>query len=332
MSVALEKLRGVVEEFRGKSVVVLGDLMLDEYVWGRTSRISPEAPVMVVDVERESSVPGGAANVVNNLLALGAKVSVVGVIGDDAGADTLRRALIEENAEISGLVVDTSRPTTRKTRIVAHNQQVLRVDREQMHAVNDEISSSIIQNLRALVQSADALVISDYNKGVVTPGVARDAVEIGRAAGIPVTANPKPASSAWLSGASVLQLNQSEAIATATRLGMDVEVFAGRDEFTDTLGADLRNRLGIDTLLVTRGARGMTLWSEAETRNIPPHPVEVYDSAGAGDTVIGTLTLGLAAGADVHTAAVVANYAAACVVRKLGVATITPDELFSEWS
>jgi D-glycero-beta-D-manno-heptose-7-phosphate kinase len=332
MSITRDEHAALVSAFSDRRIIVLGDLMMDEYLWGRTSRISPEAPVMVVDVERESSVPGGAANVVNNLLALGAKVSVIGVVGDDAGGDALSRALQQEGADVSGLVVDASRPTTRKTRIVAHNQQVLRVDREQTHAVGKEVAKSLLERLETLACHSDALLISDYNKGVVTPDVAREAVASARRAGIHVTANPKPASAGWLGGAKVLQLNQSEAISTATRMGMDVGLFSAKDEFAEALGEELREKLGVDTLLVTRGARGITFWSENERRHIPPHVVEVYDSAGAGDTVISALTLSLAAEADVYTAAVVANHAAACVVRKLGVATVTPKELLAEWT
>lgn len=324
--------RALIERFAGRRIVVLGDLMMDEYIKGRTSRISPEAPVMVVDVDEETRVPGGAANVVNNLLALGASVAVVGVIGDDATGAGLAKALADEGADTTGLVIDASRPTTRKTRVVAHNQQVLRVDREETHAVDANIASTLLNRLRDLCRGADALVISDYNKGVVTPDVARDAVSCARDGSLQVTANPKPASAAWLGGANVLQLNQAEAVATATRLGMDVAVFGRRDEFSDELGAELQNRLSVETLLVTRGSKGLTLWTDCVKHHVPPHVVEVYDSAGAGDTVISALTLALAAGADVRIAAVIANVAAACVVKKLGVATVTPGELLAEWT
>lgn len=332
MNLTRDEHKKLVDRFAGKRIIVLGDLMMDEYLWGKTSRISPEAPVMVVDVERESSVPGGAANVVNNLLALGADVAVVGLIGDDAAGEALTQALRDEGADTAGLVVDFSRPTTRKTRIVAHSQQVLRVDREQTHAADPEIAAELLARLRQLAKGAAALVISDYNKGVVTPELARDSVDAAREAGLLVTANPKPASAGWLGGTHVLQLNQSEAVATATRLGMEVEIFGPKDQFSDEMGAALRRSLSIETLLVTRGSKGLTLWSDGSGCHIPPHVVEVYDSAGAGDTVISALTLTLAAGADVQTAAIVANHAAACVVRKLGVATVSPDELLAEWN
>jgi rfaE bifunctional protein kinase chain/domain len=331
MTIDPDEHRALVEAFSGRRIIVLGDLMMDEYLWGRAGRISPEAPVMVVDVERESSVPGGAANVVNNLLALRAKVSVIGVVGEDLTGRALADSLAAEGADTSGLVIDSARPTTRKTRIVAHNQQVLRVDREQAHAVDERTADALVSRLRALAGQADALVVSDYNKGVVTPGVARMAVETARERGLIVTANPKPASAAWLRGASVLQLNQLEAVSTATRLGMDVGHFGRKDEFADGLGAELRGRLEVDALLVTRGSKGLAVWTSESSHQVPPHVVEVYDSAGAGDTVISALTLALAAGADLKTAAVVANLAAACVVRKLGVATVTPDELLEEW-
>src|SRR5579862_867239 len=162
----------IVAGFAGRRIVVLGDLMTDEYLWGNASRVSPESPVMVVDVERETSVPGGAANVVNNLLALGARVSVVGVVGDDAAGEDLRQALSLEGAETGGVVVDVSRPTTRKTRVLARSQQVLRIDRERTLPISAGVSDALAAHVRDRVGSADAVVISDYNKGVLTAELA----------------------------------------------------------------------------------------------------------------------------------------------------------------
>src|SRR5579871_1262867 len=205
----------IVRSFAGRRLVVLGDLMTDEYLWGRATRISPESPVMVVEVDRETSVPGGAANVVNNLLALGAQVAVVGVIGDDPAGVDLKEALIAEGADVQGVVVDPSRPTTRKTRVVARSQQVLRVDREQTHPVPRDIASVLLDRLRAALHGADAVLVSDYNKGVMIPMVSQSVVSAARDRGILLTANAKPPNAHALAGAHLIQLNQAEAEATA---------------------------------------------------------------------------------------------------------------------
>ncbi len=320
-----ERYQAIVRGFQSRRVVVLGDLMLDEYLWGRATRISPESPVMVVDVDRETSVPGGAANVAMNLLALGAGVAVIGVVGDDAAGGALIDELREAGADVRGILVAEDRPTTRKTRVVAHSQQVMRVDREKTSKLSNGLSDRVASVLRELVQQADALLISDYNKGVLTSEVAEEAVR-ARSGGTLLTANPKPVNALLLSGADVVQLNQIEADALAG------EGRFAEDAGLDTVGSELVRRLDVGTLVVTRGARGLLLWRrEGGMCHIPPRPVEVYDAAGAGDTVICALTLGIAAGALTEEAAEVANHAASCVVRKVGVATVTQDELMKDW-
>jgi D-beta-D-heptose 7-phosphate kinase/D-beta-D-heptose 1-phosphate adenosyltransferase len=331
----------IVRSFEGRRIIVLGDLMMDEYLWGRATRISPESPVMVVEVDRETGVPGGAANVVNNLLALGAQVAVIGVVGEDATGSALVAALEAEGADVSGIVTDPSRPTTRKTRVVAHNQQVLRIDREQAKSVSDTVARKLLANLSQHLDShagstgkVEAVLVSDYNKGVLTSQVARAIVQTVREADTLLTANPKPPNVPFLSGANVVMLNQSEAEATAAiaaGLGGAPWRFDDEDRLDDA-GAALRRSLGVETLVITRGSKGLSLWHAwGGARHIPAHPVEVYDVAGAGDTVISVLTLGLAAGAPIEDAAFVANHAGACVVRKVGVATVTIQELLADW-
>jgi D-glycero-beta-D-manno-heptose-7-phosphate kinase len=320
----------IVQGFAGRKVVVLGDLMLDEYLWGSATRISPESPVMVVDVDRETSVPGGAANVVNNLLALGAHVAVIGVAGDDEAGRKLINALQDEGADVEGIVVDETRPTTRKTRVVAHSQQVLRVDREKSAPISHETAREIMQRLHDR-EDAEAVIVSDYNKGLMTPGVARSATALCGATGAVLTANPKPQNARHLSGAQVLQLNQAEAEATAAVLGLSPHGHDGPETFEE-MGRALRKRLGVYNLLVTRGAKGLALFPhDGDPCFVAAHEVEVYDVAGAGDTVISCLTLGLIAGASLEEAATVANHAAACVVRKVGVATVTAEEILADW-
>ncbi|HZP84171.1 MAG TPA: PfkB family carbohydrate kinase [Chthonomonadaceae bacterium] len=322
-----DRYRQIVRRFADRRVIVLGDLMMDEYLLGNATRISPESPVMVVDIESERCVPGGAANVVNNLLALGAQVAVIGVVGQDTAGEALRADLSARGADVTGIVADASRPTTRKTRVVAHSQQVLRVDREQTHPIAPSVAECLLEHLRREIAEAEILAVSDYNKGVLTPQVARAAVQVARQAGRLLTSNPKPANARALAGADLIQLNQGEAQATSGD-----SRFAG-EEGLDAAGTALVRALGVETLVVTRGAKGLSIWhTEGGARHIPAHPVEVYDVAGAGDTVISALTLGLAAGATVEEAAEVANHAAACVVRKVGVATVTPEELLADAS
>ncbi len=328
-----ERFQAILRKFAGKRVVVLGDLMTDEYLWGRATRISPESPVMVVEVDRESSVPGGAANVVNNLLALGAAVSVLGVVGDDAAGQSLKQALADEGADIAGIVTDNSRPTTRKTRVVARNQQVVRIDREQTHPIPSMVEHGLIEKAGLALPAADAIVLSDYNKGVMTAPVSQGIVAMARKAGIPLAANSKPANVRSLAGAPLVQLNRYEAQDTlsAAYLGRPHPKFLNDGEWEDA-GALLRRDLDVDTLLVTRGEKGLSFWkADGSVSHVPVHPVEVFDEAGAGDTVISALTLGIASGATVEEAGFVANRAAAGVVQKVGVATVTVEELLAAW-
>jgi len=308
--------------FSGCSVLVVGDLMVDEYLRGVARRISPESPVMVVEVEADEFKPGGAANVGANLRALGAHVSMAGVVGDDDIGNQLREELASWKVDIAGIFTDPSRPTTRKTRIVAQNQQVLRVDREQTHPVSEAVSGQILAYARALLGEIDAILISDYRKGVLTPVLAESAIAQARAAGKPLVTNPKPGSAPWLRGASVLSLNQAEAEELSR------ERLPENDADLRAFGARLLHELDLETLVITRGSRGLCYWKrEGEYRFVSAHKVEVYDTAGAGDTTISAMTLALLCGADTREAAEIANRAGACVVRKSGVATVTVEEL-----
>lgn len=302
-------------------VLVVGDLMLDVYLWGHASRVSPEAPVMVVEVESETSVPGGAANVVHNLAAMGARVRVLGVIGDDAPGEQLRSALRDQGADTDGLVVDAGRPTTVKSRVMSHHRQVIRIDREQKQPISPAAQDAICQQLEAFGAEHDVILISDYAKGLVTPKIARTATA-QRAHGCFVAVNAKPGQVHAFAGADLVTLNQSEAeqVAGTARLEMEPDIRKH--------GADLRTMLDVQTLVITQGGRGMSAFSQNhDPLDVPALPVEVYDVAGAGDTTISTLTLALRAGADLKTASQLAMRAASIVVGKLGVATATLDEL-----
>jgi D-beta-D-heptose 7-phosphate kinase/D-beta-D-heptose 1-phosphate adenosyltransferase len=321
----------ILDRFPGQRVLVVGDLMVDEHVWGRVSRVSPEAPVLVIDVERESSVPGGAANTANQLLTLGAQVFVAGVVGDDDAGMRLRENLGTLGARVDAIVTADDRPTTRKTRVVAASyqgaQQIVRVDREQRQPLEPAAREALLARCIAILENGcDALLFSDYIKGVLSePTIARLTAE-ARRRGIVVTANPKPLSAAFYSDVDLAQLNRKEADeASRTTL------FESLDEAEfHAAGTRLRDALAVRNLLVTRGAQGLTVFTESDGYlDIPPHRVDVFDGTGAGDSTIAGVTLGLAAGATIAEAVALGNAAGGAVVRKVGVVTATRDEIAS---
>ena len=316
----------LVRRLSGRSILVVGDLMMDEYLLGGATRVSPESPVLVVDVDRQDFKPGGAANVVNNVLAMSSQAFVAGVVGEDECGKLLRTMLTARGAATEGIFTDNTRPTTRKTRVLAHGQQVIRVDRESVAPVSTELADQLLQYVESVVDAVDAILISDYRKGVLTPETARGVISLAQAARKPVVANPKPRSAGWLAGAWVLSLNQLEAEQLADAPLPDDE------RELDQFGARLAKELDVQTLVITRGARGLSYWTRgSEHRTVPAHAVEVYDVAGAGDTTITAMTLALAAGADEYGAACVANHAGACVVRKRGVDVVTLEEMIDDW-
>ena len=270
--------------------VVVGDLMLDCNVWGATDRVSPEAPVLVVRVERRTDRPGGAANTAANMASLGAQVSVIGAVGADAEATLLSDSLVSLGLDVSGLIVDGDRPTTTKTRFYAQNQQLLRTDSESTGALADGIRSQLVAHALAQIDTANVVVLSDYAKGVVSDLVCAEVIAAARAAGRPVLVDPKGRNYLKYRGASVITPNLEELRrAVNADLHSDDEVIAA--------GRDLAAELGRDTvILVTRGADGMTLIDGAGTHHIPTAARAVFDVTGAGDTVLATLGVALAAG------------------------------------
>ncbi len=312
----------IIAQFPSRSILVIGDLMVDEYLYGSAKRISQEGPVMVIEVVSDEFKPGGAANAGNNLRALGASVAMAGVVGNDHIARVLCRDLEASDMDTSGIVTDPSRPTTRKTRIIAQSQQVLRIDREQIQPVSDEVGRDLLGHVARILPSVDGVLVSDYRKGVLTEELAGALIELAAKAGKPLITNPKPPSARWLKGARVLSLNQVE----AEDLGG--APLPNDREALHRYGERLARSMDIETLMVTRGSRGLCLWLRSgEYYEIPAHLVEVADIAGAGDTTIATMALALVCGASDVEAGELANLAGACVVRKHGVATITPDEL-----
>ncbi len=317
----------ILRAIRDRRVVVLGDVMLDEFVWGDVTRISPEAPVPVVDIRRESVHLGGAANVLANLISLGAKGAVVGVIGADAAGNRLKGALRECNPEQTEdyLPIDRTRPSTVKTRIIAHSQLVVRADREDRRPVNHETEELIIKALRDALKDAAALVISDYDKGVVTPRILK-AILPEAYKRIPVLIDPKIRNFAAYTPATLVTPNHHEAL-KMTNLEED------SDSSLHQAASRIREQLKCDAVLITRGDRGMMLLDgSGEPVYVKTAAREVYDVTGAGDTVIATLAAALSVGASTIESAHLANHAAGIVVGKVGTATVTAEELLASFN
>ena len=309
-------------QIENRNIVVLGDVMLDEFIWGDVTRVSPEAPVPVVDIRRESTHLGGAANVLANLLVLGAKACVVGVVGDDFAGERIRLSVQDKSAwQTKGaLILDQSRPTTIKTRIIAQNQMVVRADREHRTPVNGEIEGRIISAVKAAIENAHALVVSDYDKGVVTPRILSEVLPAayGR---MPVLIDPKIRNFDSYRPATLVTPNHHEALRLA---GLEED----SDDTLRRAAQMIRKRLGCDAVLITRGDRGMMLVEgDSDSVNVKTAAREVFDVTGAGDTVIAALGAALAAGASMAEAAALANYAAGIVVGKLGTATASAGEV-----
>ena len=324
-----ERAEEILDQFEGKRILVVGDVMLDEYVWGRVSRVSPEAPVMIVDADSHTFVPGGAANVVNNVCALGGKALIAGIVGEDGAATMLKEKLLEEGADVAGLVAVKERPTTLKTRVIAHTQQgaqqVVRVDHEQRDAIGADVQASLLSFLNGVMGDCDALLLSDYQKGLLGRDLVKSVVQTGRTAGKVMTGNLKPKGIGSHCRLTMMTLNVFEAGEASGLLLGD----GGSDLGTlREAGRMLLRKSGAENVLITRGAHGLSLFSaDGEYFELPAHPVEVFDGTGAGDTTITTLTLALASGATPAEAVTLANAAGAVVVRKLGVATATRAEI-----
>ena len=311
-------LRALLDSFKGLKATVLGDLMLDEYIFGKVSRISPEAPVMVVRQERATAVPGGAANVAMNIVALGGQVRVIGVVGADDAGLALQKALNSLSGTQSTVFRDAGRVTTRKTRIVAdHSHQVLRIDNETSDPVVRSIADQVVDAAIAAMKDSQVVVLSDYLKGVLTPGVAAEVIEAARAKGVPVVVNPKPRTARNYKGCRLVTLNRSEA---SDLVGDEV---TDTDSGTAAAQAALRE-IGVETAVVTLGEAGLVAATGTQTFSARPPKVEVNDPAGAGDTVIATLALCCARGEIDQASLQLAAEASARVVRHVGVAV--PDE------
>jgi D-beta-D-heptose 7-phosphate kinase/D-beta-D-heptose 1-phosphate adenosyltransferase len=312
---------GLISRLHGRTVLIIGDVMLDHFVIGRVDRISPEAPVPVVRFERETFRVGGAANVAHTVAALGGRPHLVGVIGSDQESRRLREALSPLGISTNGLVEDAGRCTTRKLRVVtSRNQQVARVDYESDTEVSGSLERSVIERIEALSADAGALVISDYLKGVVSRGVTQAALARARSHGVPLLIDPKVAHIDYYRGAALVTPNHHEAEAvTHMRIRSDSEASEAARRF--------RERASCESVMITRGEHGLWLLGPDGETALPAEAREVADVTGAGDTVIGTLALALAAGGSLLEAARLANRAAGISVGKFGPAAVSVDEL-----
>ncbi|MDI6763770.1 MAG: D-glycero-beta-D-manno-heptose-7-phosphate kinase [Thermodesulfobacteriota bacterium] len=313
----------IIKSFSGVRILVVGDIMLDRFIWGGVSRISPEAPVPVVVVEKETFLLGGAANVVNNIHSLGGKASLCGVIGDDEMGQKVVQRLSEMGIERSGVSIEPGRQTTVKTRIIAHHQQLVRIDRETTQHPKVSTLRSLSDYLKQNIKRFDGVILSDYGKGLLTRSLVRDVIRKAGEAGKFVMVDPKIKNFFFYRGATVVTPNTGEA-SSASRISIMDEASLNR------AGRNLLKRLRCDALVITRGEDGMAIFEPHQKPFlVPTEAKEVYDVTGAGDTVIGTMALALGAGANIRRAAELANHAAGIVVGKVGTATVDQKELTS---
>ena len=311
----------LIKNFKNIKIAVIGDLMLDEYIMGKVDRISPEAPVPVVKVTEEKFVLGGAANVVNNLASLGANVYCGGLVGNDNKAKKLIDNL-PKNVNSDLILKVDNRPTIVKKRVIAGHQQLLRLDWEEEFYINEDEENTIIENLKEHIKELNAVILSDYNKGLLTKSLSQKIINLCRENNVIVTVDPKPKNISNFIGASSITPNKKEAY---------LAVEANETENIDIVGKKLKEKYKLDTVLVTRSEEGMTLYDK-EIHNIPTYAKEVYDVTGAGDTVISVFTLAKAAGATWEEAAKIANTAGGIVVGKIGTSTVSEKELISTYN
>ena len=316
-----KRLLAALERFGKARILVLGDFILDQFVWGSVKRISPEAPVPVVNVERESFMPGGSLNVAHNITTLGGTVYPCGVVGRDLAGRMLLKSMRKEGIETAGVIYDRDRPTSLKTRIIAHSQQVVRFDREMTHAVSKEDQQGMLKFLKKKIPQVDVVIIEDYGKGVITRQLLETVIPLARSKKKLITVDPKEEHFELYRGVTALTPNRQEA---GEAVGRELET----DAQIDAAGAEILRRLVCDGVLVTLGEDGMVLFEKkGKVTAIPTAAREVFDVSGAGDTVIASLALALAAGAELSDAAMLSNLAAGIVVGKLGTATVNLQEL-----
>jgi rfaE bifunctional protein kinase chain/domain len=308
-----EALLETISKFKDTKILVIGDIMLDKYVWGDVSRISPEAPVQVVKALKETYSPGGAANVANNIAALGGEAHVIGLVGDDDAKEILIAELDNKGINTSGIIIDKERPTIQKVRLIGRNQQLLRVDYEKNHKVSDDIESTLID---FIISNIDY-----FAKGIITDITSSQIIKLCNEKNKIIVVDPKPHNKRFYKKTTLITPNHTEAIQMATSIEKE-----NSDQEIEEIGKTLQDELQT-SILITRGEKGMSLFENNEITHIPTYAKEVYDIVGAGDTSVATLTLALACKATKKQAAILANHAAGITVGKIGTSTSSIEEL-----
>lgn len=322
ITITKERLHELQNKFNGKNIAVVGDLMLDCYFRGIVKRISPEAPVPVIEVDNEFYRFGGAANVALNLVKLGANPFPLGVVGKDNYSDIFRNLLAEANITAECLITDEKRPTTAKTRVIAHHQHVVRIDKESTESISKEIEETILKNLEDRIKILDGIILQDYNKGVLTPSLIEKVITLANKHNILITVDPKFNNFFAYKNVTVFKPNRKEA---EDVLGMRIK----SSEDVDKAGKSLLTKLQAKYILLTLGEDGIAVFeSNGNSKRMPTKARRVSDVSGAGDTVISTLTMALASGANIYEACFLANYAAGIVCEEVGIVPIEQNKLF----
>ena len=328
----LTRLEQILDRASSRRITVIGDLMLDEFVWGKVGRISPEAPVPVVEVTGESFYPGGAANVVRNLREFVDRVAIIGLLGKDRSGQQLRELLSEQKIDTSNAVEEATFHTIVKTRIIARHQQVVRVDRERFVGLAASQIQEVVAAVRKSIPETDAIIFEDYGKGFLSTKLVSQIADAARSAGKIVAADPNPRNLVEWRGLTVIKPNRTEAFLAAGVSSGDSETAPSQDADLKRAGETLLKKWETENVLITLGEQGMMLFQKKEAPHyIPSKAQEVFDVSGAGDTAIALFTLGLACGATPTEAAEIANHASAVVVSKLGTATVTREELMASF-
>lgn len=316
-----DALKRSVDDLSDTKVIVVGDIMMDEYIWGDVSRISPEAPVPIVEIKNETKMLGGAANVINNIASLGGTPILCGVVGDDPTGSEILKAMKQQGLRTDGIITEAGRPTSIKTRVVAHNQQVVRFDRENRKRLKDESIKRILDFIREMDGSYQAIIVTDYGKGVISAELMEGLRRVLSESKAIIAVDPKTGNFEFYQGVDVITPNHHEAAAYCRMEIVDEESLV-------QAGLQMLSELNCRSVLITQGKDGMTLFEKSgQITHIPTVARKVFDVTGAGDTVISTLCLALASGMDLKSAAVIANFAAGIVVGEVGTSTVRAEEL-----
>ena len=310
---------------QGKSILMIGDVGVDEYVMGQVRRISPEAPVPILEVEQEETRLGLGANITQNLLSLGGKAITVGIVGNDAGAGIMKDLFQKIQASWDGMVIDSERPTTRKTRVMSGHHHIVRVDYEHRKYISEKIENDLIQKTKNMMNQCDGVILQDYGKGVVTPTLVQKIVELCKSHQKPLFVDPhrsNPAS--FYKGVDLIKPNYDEAVAMS---GLKFDDLRDNPNKVLEVGREIQRQTGAKKVILTRGKEGMTIFQGEEVTEVPTFARKVFDVTGAGDTVISTLSLGVVSGLDLVHSCMLANFAAGVVVGKIGSVPCGVDEL-----